>query len=56
MKYVVGTLAALVGLGLILKFGGTSNTLLSTGASSVNNLAGTLLMNGSPGNTPIGVG
>lgn len=56
MKGIVGTLAAVIGLGLILKFGGSSNALLGTGFSGLSGLSDSLLMSGTPGNSPPGVG
>lgn len=56
MKYLIGTLSALIGLGLILRFGGSANALASTLGYNVNQLTSGLELSTFQGNNPPGVG
>ena len=48
-KGIVGGIMILIALGLILRFGKSSNQLLGTGVTGVNSLINSLAMSGTPG-------
>ena len=56
MKGVVGAVTLLIGLGLVLRFGGSSNALAQTLGWNINQGLSTLTLSGFGGNNPPGVG
>ena len=52
---IVGGIAMLIALGLILRYGGSSNSILGTFFSGTTSLTKALSLFGSPGNNPPGV-
>lgn len=51
-KGIVGGLIFLIGLGLVLRFGKSSQALVSSGFSGVNTMISNLSLDKWPGNTP----
>ena len=52
VKGIVGGVMVLVALGLILRFGKSSNAILNTGLGGTNDLLSTLTLSKWSGNTP----
>lgn len=52
---IVGGIVMLIALGLILRYGGSANSILGTFFSGASTLTNSLSLSGLPGNNPPGV-